>query len=219
MSEFNPDAELTLEIDADGSGSVANNLTTTVEGYVLDARQGKVLDDKKLDKANVANNLTTTQEGYALDARQGRQLEQTKIGLNQIANDLSTNDSNKVLSAAQGKVLGDKIVELENALDNLPETPEIPDVTLESLGAAKKPVVKIATLKASGWVDYVQTVTVSGVPADTDGNAVVVAAAPYNHDAYNECRIRCTAQAANSLTFKCGEVPTEDLAVNVAILS
>lgn len=60
---------------------VANNLTTEEEGYVLDARQGKILDEKiddvadaKFDKNKVANNLTTEEEGYALDARQGKAL-------------------------------------------------------------------------------------------------------------------------------------------------
>lgn len=54
--------------------TVVNNLTTTVEGRVLDARQGKALNDAKLPKANVINNLTTTAAGYALDARQGKTL-------------------------------------------------------------------------------------------------------------------------------------------------
>lgn len=30
---------------------IVNNLTTVKEGYVLDGRQGKILDDKKFDKA------------------------------------------------------------------------------------------------------------------------------------------------------------------------
>ena len=55
-----------------------------MEGYVLDARQGKAMKGlldglssevgKKLAVANVANNLTTEQEGCALDARQGKAL-------------------------------------------------------------------------------------------------------------------------------------------------
>ena len=55
---------------------VANNLTTSAAGSsVLDAYQGKVLNDNKFAKANVVNNLTTTASGYALDARQGKALD------------------------------------------------------------------------------------------------------------------------------------------------
>lgn len=55
---------------------VSNNLTTAEEGSVLDARQGKNLEDKKIDKKNIINDLTTTEEGYVLDARQGKILKE-----------------------------------------------------------------------------------------------------------------------------------------------
>ena len=56
-------------------GDVANNLTTTAAGKVLDARQGNALDTAKLNKANVYNALDKTAEGFALDARQGPALK------------------------------------------------------------------------------------------------------------------------------------------------
>lgn len=63
--------------------AVANNLTTaSAGGSVLDAYQGKVLNDNKLAKANVVNNLLTTQAGYALDARQGKALDEKISDLN-----------------------------------------------------------------------------------------------------------------------------------------
>lgn len=56
--------------------NVANNLITSSSGSsVLDAYQGKLLNDNKLNKASVLNNLTTTVSGYALDARQGKILD------------------------------------------------------------------------------------------------------------------------------------------------
>ena len=55
--------------------NVANDLTTEEEGSVLDARQGKELDEKKIDKDNIKNDLTTTEEGCVLDARQGKALD------------------------------------------------------------------------------------------------------------------------------------------------
>ncbi len=42
--------------------ATANNLTTTEEGLVLDARQGKALDDSKLDKSSVKNELGDSEE-------------------------------------------------------------------------------------------------------------------------------------------------------------
>lgn len=55
--------------------SVANNLTTTSAGSsVLDAYQGKLLEDKKLNKEDVVNNLLATVAGKALDATQGKLL-------------------------------------------------------------------------------------------------------------------------------------------------
>ncbi len=62
---------------------VANNLTTSAAGAsVLDAYQGKVLNDNKFEKANVINNLLTTEAGFALDARQGKVLDDKITALN-----------------------------------------------------------------------------------------------------------------------------------------
>ena len=64
---------------------VSNTLTTTEAGKVLDARQGKVLDEKvaeKLDKTDVVNGLTDTAAGKALDARQGKVLNEKVSDLN-----------------------------------------------------------------------------------------------------------------------------------------
>lgn len=62
--------------------NTANNLTTETKGSVLDARQGKVLNDLKLSIAKVINNLLTTEEGFALDARQGKVLDDKITELN-----------------------------------------------------------------------------------------------------------------------------------------
>lgn len=85
MSEFHPvAAELTLSLEGSAVGSIANNLTTTVEGYALDARQGYMLDQKKLDISHVADNLVTATEGWALSARQGKYLQDTKVGYTEL---------------------------------------------------------------------------------------------------------------------------------------
>ena len=70
-------AKYFADLGAAAFGKIANNLTTKSAGeYVLDAYQGKVLDEKKLNVENIVNDLLTTEEGYALDARQGKVLDE-----------------------------------------------------------------------------------------------------------------------------------------------
>ena len=72
---------------------VSNALTTTAAGYVLDARQGKILDGKiakKLAKADVVNGLTETAAGKALDARQGKVLDEKIDDLSREMSDLNS---------------------------------------------------------------------------------------------------------------------------------
>lgn len=71
-------------------------------------------------------------------------------------------------------------------------------------------------LTTAGWdaTTKMQTVTATGVTAD---NAVIPAPAPASWEAAGQAGVRCTAQAADSLTFTCTKVPTEDLTYNVLI--
>ena len=97
---------------------VSNALTQTSAGYVLDARQGKALNDKKLDKTAVANNLTTTAAGYALDARQGKALNDAKLNKTSVVNNLTATAAGYALDARQGKALNDKIAQTNADLAN-----------------------------------------------------------------------------------------------------
>ena len=70
---------LALNASKVNKNDVVNNVTTTTAGKVLDARQGKVLQDAintKINKSDIANNVTTTAEGKVLDARQGKALQE-----------------------------------------------------------------------------------------------------------------------------------------------
>ena len=73
------------------------------------------------------------------------------------------------------------------------------------------------TLPASGWSSNAQTVTVSGVLADETAQLIQPMPAIASQAAYYAAGILCTNQAANSLTFTCQTVPTEDLTVYVVI--
>ena len=70
------------------------------------------------------------------------------------------------------------------------------------------------TLTAAGWSGTTQTVTVSGVTADS---MVIVTYAPGSRTAWTDADIYCSAQAANALVFTCSDTPTTDVIANVAI--
>lgn len=80
-SQTNWEGKLALKVD---KTSIANNLTTTEEGKVLDARQGKALNDSKVDKSSIVNNLDATEEGGVLDARQGKALDDKKVDIHTV---------------------------------------------------------------------------------------------------------------------------------------
>ena len=136
---FNPvDAELTLQLEEQAVGSLANTLDVDTPGaFALDAYQGKVLDEKKIDKDRVANHRTTTEEGFVLDARMGKYLGDNKVGFIDIADNLTTDDPAKVLSAKQGKALQDDKISYSDISNNLSS-----DATKRPLAAAQGKILK-----------------------------------------------------------------------------
>ena len=78
-----------------------------------------------------------------------------------------------------------------------------------------KPSACLVTLKANGWdaTAKTQTVTVSGVSADEASCMIIPMPAVVNQSAYNDAGVNPTAQAANSVTFRCDTVPSADLKV------
>lgn len=80
-----------------------------------------------------------------------------------------------------------------------------------------KPKSVTVTLPASGWSSNTQTVTVQGVLADESAQLIQPMPAIASQSAYYAAGIMCTGQAANSLTFTCQTVPTENLTVYVVI--
>lgn len=86
----------------------------------------------------------------------------------------------------------------------------------DEIEAQSQHLTQVVTLPVSGWgTDNTCTVTVSGV---TENNTVMVAPAPSSFESYGSAGVRCTAQASNSLTFLCSEVPESDVEVNILIL-
>ena len=78
------------------------------------------------------------------------------------------------------------------------------------------------TLPAASWNSSTkqQSVTVTGVLADTTAQCIYPAPVDTSYDsAWNSCGVLCVAQAANSLTFQCSEVPTSAIEVYVTVIT
>ena len=83
---------------------------------------------------------------------------------------------------------------------------------------SERPKAAQVTLTAAGWDSSTkkQTVTVSGVLADTSKQVIWVAFASETAlDAYMDAGIVPVAQGANTVTFRADKVPTTDIAVTV----
>ena len=84
---------------------------------------------------------------------------------------------------------------------------------LEGLSA---PVARTATLTVAGWSGTTQTVSVTGVTADS---ILTVTYAPASHDAWLDAGVYCSAQGAGTLTFTCESVPSAALTANIVIIA
>lgn len=83
---------------------------------------------------------------------------------------------------------------------------------------SERPKATLVTLTAAGWdsSSKKQTVTVSGVLADTSKQVIWVAFASETAlDAYMDAGIVPVAQGANTVTFRADKVPTADISVTV----
>ena len=89
--------------------------------------------------------------------------------------------------------------------------------TVELALAAKQPKHRTAavTLTAAGWASSSQSVSCAGITA---GNALIVASAPENYEAYSKAGVYCAAQGQDALTFRCKSTPSASLTANIMIL-
>ena len=102
-------------------------------------------------------------------------------------------------------------------LKNISNPDDLTDAANKAYVDSLKPTRLTATLSASGWSGNSQTITVFGVSADESAQLIMPVPALASQTAYYEAGILVTGQAANSLTFTCQNVPTEDLTVYVVM--
>lgn len=78
------------------------------------------------------------------------------------------------------------------------------------------PAARTATLTVAGWSSNKQTISVTGVTANS---ILTVTYAPASHDAWLDAGVYCSAQGAGTLTFTCESVPSAALTANIVILA
>ena len=87
---------------------------------------------------------------------------------------------------------------------------------------ASPTIMRKVTLTTAGWNSSTkqQSVTVTGVLADATKQCIYPAPVDTSYDsAWNSCGVLCVAQAANSLTFQCSEIPTSNIEVYVTVIT
>lgn len=98
---------------------------------------------------------------------------------------------------------------------------KLPSAYQEAGDYAAPAILRTVTLGVAAWTGaeapFTQTVTASGVLADTTKQAIHVSPAPGYGTMYGSAGIECTVQAANSLTFSCEAAPESDITVNIVI--
>jgi len=123
------------------------------------------------------------------------------------------------LPRAGGKLTGD--IDMQGSkITNLPQ-PEAPTEPATRQYVDARRFHTAVTLKPSAWTEGRQTVSVSGITADTENMDILASPDPQseNHTAYTECGVRLVYQGEGSLTFAAEEAPERLLTVNILILT
>lgn len=87
---------------------------------------------------------------------------------------------------------------------------------------AAAPVLSTAVLGVAKWIGaeapFTQTITVPGVAADVNTQAIWPVPQPGYASAWGTAGIECTGQDANSLTFTCESAPENDIPIFIVIM-
>lgn len=106
----NPNSNMTGWRVYNGSGFIVDNLTTNDSAKALSAKQGKVLQDNKLEanKVGAANGVASLDANTKVPVVQLPNASTTAIGAVQLNDTLTSSSTSQALTAAQGKVLNDR---------------------------------------------------------------------------------------------------------------
>lgn len=92
--------------------------------------------------------------------------------------------------------------------------PTLPYAAYSKKPTGRNEIRTVVILPISKWSDSIQTVSVADV---TPTNLIFVSPTPESFLDYSSAVVRCISQNNNSLEFKCSNIPSSDLSVNVVI--
>lgn len=208
-------------------GSVANNLTTTDEGYVLDARQGKVLADRLGSAQGTLSSVEKTVNSHTgqitsletATKKNTGSISQHTAQIASLSGGVSANAANLANLSTAVKQNAQRITDNAIAIsDNRDAVRAARAVADASAAEAKKKAelyVSQITLPTAGWVNKTQTIEVAAL--GDDAKKVDVSAAPVSRKRYQAACVSCTGSTGNKLTFVCLHEPKDDLYVNIGV--
>lgn len=98
---------------------IIDDTSTNDNTKVLSAKQGKLLNDNKIDNTAIENTVNSTDVNKVLSAAMGKFLNDNKVDKSEIVDNTQTDDATKPLSARQGKFLSDEITNVENSVQDV----------------------------------------------------------------------------------------------------
>jgi hypothetical protein len=201
ISVTDPVAQL---VESGGSGSIyglwASSSVTSPYGNIVLGYNASQMNDSVMGATAIGSNASVGNGATAI-GRNARASYTDCIAIG--------------ASATTTKVGAIQIGYGTNATQN---TLQVKSYTLLNLSDGTIPTARLtkvnttATLAVADWSSSTQTVTVSGVAADS---VVFVSPAPASASDYASAGILCTAQATDSLTFTCTTTPSNAITVNV----
>lgn len=194
--------------DSEIVGNEINRLDTLISDEI-NAVNGEItrLDNEVSRLDGLIGNTTVSQQ--ITSAVSSKQDTITGAATTITGNNLTA--SRALVSDANGKVGVSDVTSTElGYLDGVTSSVQT------QLNAKVQKITTTASLPVASWSSNTQTVSVSGV---TESNTIIVTPAPASYVHYNECMVRCSAQASGKLTFTCTDIPTSALTVNVLILN
>lgn len=194
------------EITVNNKSHDANN---NINIYAANIPYGSSDEEKVISVKQKLKDLANADTAMAGDITDLETAVGGKLDTSKVYNGLDKTASGFALDARQGKALNDSIATKasQSALNSLAET-------VDGKVSAKTATVSIAAADWAGTTTVQKSV--SGVTAS---NTVIVFPAGSSYVAYGDAVIRCTAQTSGKLTFKCTNIPTSSITVNVLILN
>ena len=208
------DAE-TARVRAEQNRANAESTRETDEQARVSAENQRVLEFAKWLAANATAETLPAGSPATVTLTEVSGAKRFTFGIPKGADGSGTGDMSKSTYDTDGDGIVDKAADADMLGGKLPSEYQ------EAGSYASPAILRTVTLGVAEWTGaeapFTQTVTASGVLADTTKQAIHVSPAPGYGTMYGSAGIECTVQAANSLTFSCEAAPESDITVNIVI--